>query len=380
MLIGKNINGYIIKQFIGAGGMGEVYKAEHPHLNRTVAVKVLFQDSQKARFQNEAYIQASIRHENIAAMYEYTVFENKPCIIMEFIEGQTLDKYIQQKGKLKNDELLAIFKQIVGAIAHLHQNQIIHRDIKPSNIKIMNDGTIKLLDFGISKASYTPKLTQQGFVVGTTEYMAPEQFRNEVSLKSDVWALGVLLYEMATGYPPFEDQNYLFIRQKIEKGVYTNPSLLNPTLSSFTIEVLSKCLKLNPLQRITSTQLYSQLNKSKFTDNQWINIKNIDFNKNKNWIYGGIGIVFLMIVWMIIPSSNDETETTKKKIYVDVLNTNNAELVLPDGKVLKNEPFILEKEEGQKLEFQIRLGDFNRNYTIEKNYSDSTFHCDLDVF
>ena len=266
--IGKIVRGYRITEFLGAGGMGEVYKAEHQTLSRTAAIKLLFQREQAARFQNEAYIQSSIRHPNIASLYELTTLDDKPCIIMEFVPGLTIDQYLHKKGKLNNDEAQRIFQQVVEAIAHLHEKNILHRDIKPSNIKVMPDGTVKLLDFGISKASYTPKLTQEGFIIGTSEFMAPEQFRHRPELKSDVWALGILLYNLTTGFLPFEDPDPLTLRQKIEQVNFTNPRILNPNLSKQLSELIVNCLKHTASKRPSASQLSTALSANKPIHNQ----------------------------------------------------------------------------------------------------------------
>ncbi len=383
--IGNTVNGYRITQFLGAGGMGEVYKAENQLLNRKAAIKILFQNSQAARFQNEAYIQASIRHENIAGMYEYCLFEGKPCIIMEYVEGVNLDKFIQQKGKLKSDEIIQILKQVVAAMAHLHQNKIIHRDIKSSNIKIADNGVVKLLDFGISKAVYTPKITQEGYIVGTTEYMAPELFRKEVSTKSDIWALGVLIYELATGYLPFEDKNYLFVRQQIEKGSFTNPQLLNPNITHRILDLIQKCLKLNPQQRPDAQQILEILNKNKITENLriWGGYKqvNLSFLKNK-YVFGGIvGLILIILIIAFSEKKEDESAELKiKKIKIEVKNFPEAELLLSNGSVMKAKPLFIEKEMGKQVIFQVRVGDLTKTFTIQPTFNDSTYQCDLDIF
>ena len=167
------IAGYRLVELIGTGGMGNVYRARHDALNREAAVKILHQQHMADRFRNEAYIQSSVSHPNIARLYEYLPLENMPCIIMEYVQGQPLDALLRTAGKLPNEQTEHIIAQVAAALAYLHAKEIVHRDIKPSNFKVQPDGTVKMLDFGISKNKYTPKLTQLGFVVGTTEYMAP---------------------------------------------------------------------------------------------------------------------------------------------------------------------------------------------------------------
>src|SRR5690606_7077174 len=121
----------------------------------------------------------------------------------EFVEGRSLDEHLRKKGKLNNVESENIIFQVASALKYLHSKEVLHRDIKPQNFRIQADGTVKMLDFGIARRRDSPKLTQQGFVVGTTAYMAPEQFRQQVHKKSDLWSLGVMTYELCTGYIPF---------------------------------------------------------------------------------------------------------------------------------------------------------------------------------
>ncbi|MFN8355050.1 MAG: serine/threonine-protein kinase [Spirosomataceae bacterium] len=378
--IGKNIRGYRITEFLGAGGMGEVYKAEHQTLGRTAAVKLLFQREQTARFQNEAYIQASVRHPNIASLYEFTTLDDKPCIIMEFVPGVTLDQYVMKKGKLPNAEAKRIFQQVAEAIAYLHQQQILHRDIKPSNIKLMPDGTVKLLDFGIAKASYSPKLTQEGFVIGTSEFMAPEQFRHRPELKSDIWALGILLYFLTTGFLPFEDSNPLSLRHKIEQVSFTSPQILNANLSKELHSTIYNCLKYTPSKRPSAEQLAKELSGEhpllprSFLTQQWQLVNQHPWAK-----WAVLGVVGLVLMLFSITGSNSTDEPLHKEVInVRVTNTNHAELILPTGKVLKGNLFTLEREKNKPLTFTLRDGEFVKSFTIEADYHDSTYSCTMD--
>jgi serine/threonine-protein kinase len=253
------VGGYHLTERIGSGGMGDVYKAVQPALNRIAAVKVLHQKDLSDRFRNEAHIHASIQHPNIARLYDYVFAGETPCIIMEYVEGESLDTCLAKRKRLSNEETEKILLQIASALAYLHQKDIFHRDIKPQNFKIQADGTVKMLDFGIAKNKYSPKFTQQGFVVGTTEYMAPEQFQQQAEKKSDTWSLGVMTYELLTGFMPFEGDNPVLLRSKITKGIYTDPAILAPQIAEKLLLIIDRCLKINPANRISAMEIVNKV-------------------------------------------------------------------------------------------------------------------------
>lgn len=255
----RNIRGYILTQWLGSGGMGEVYQAQHQFTRQTAAVKMLNRIDQVERFRNEAYVQSSVRHPNIAVLFEYAIENGIPCIVMEYVEGLTLERLIKRQGALPEQFVWKVLEQMVDAVAHLHENGIFHRDLKPANIKVTKESVVKLLDFGIAKAAYTPKLTQEGYIVGTSFYMAPEQFYSKGSILSDCWALGVILYEMLTGQLPFDGRTETETRVRIERGEYMAPNLINPYISKKSKRLIEKLLQVNPKKRISAAALLSQL-------------------------------------------------------------------------------------------------------------------------
>lgn len=257
--LNRNIRGYILTQWLGSGGMGEVYQAQHQHTRQTAAVKVLNRIDQVERFRNEAYVQSSVKHPNIASLYEYSIENGIPCIVMEYVEGLTLERLIKRQGALPENFVWKVLEQMVAAVLHLHTNNIFHRDLKPANIKVTKESVVKLLDFGIAKAAYTPKLTQEGYIVGTSFYMAPEQFQGKGNIQSDCWALGVILYEMLTGQLPFDGKTETETRIKIERGEYMAPNLINPHISKKSKRIIEKLLQTNPKKRITAEILLSEL-------------------------------------------------------------------------------------------------------------------------
>ncbi len=258
-LINSTIGDYRIEDFLGAGGMGEVYRAVHLKIGRSAAIKVLTNitvtQDMLERFFNEARIQASLHHPNIATLYDFAELNGLPCIIMEYVDGQTLAERVRPSGPLPLAESLYIFQAVVEAIAYMHNHGVVHRDIKSNNIKIGLDGRVKLLDFGIAKSDSSPGLTATGSVIGTLEYLSPEQLMGGVAdARSDIWALGVLLYEMVTGKVPFEAVTLGELCEKIKKVRYPPPTVLNPDLAQEVCSIISRCLKKNPTDRYRLAQ------------------------------------------------------------------------------------------------------------------------------
>jgi serine/threonine-protein kinase len=246
----KFSNEYRIVDVIGEGGMGRVYRALQTARNRVVAVKVLTSSDPKAvqRAINEARIQQGLRHPNIVEFYEQVEWDKRPCLVMEYVEGVTLAEQLRQRGAMPVAQALAVFSQIVSAVAYIHDHDIIHRDIKAANIRLTADGRAKLLDFGIAKNDFTPQLTQTGFVVGTVEYLAPEQINSgKADERSDIWALGILLYEMLTGNVPFTAKTFGTLYQQINRASFTLPAELHVPRN--VAKLIARCLKKDPADR-----------------------------------------------------------------------------------------------------------------------------------
>jgi serine/threonine-protein kinase len=260
-LLNSMVGEYRLIDFLGEGGMGEVYRAVHEKLGRVAAIKVLTSAARREpgfvhRFFNEARIQASLQHTNIAALYDFMEVGGQPCIIMEYVDGVTLCDRVRPYGPLPTSEALRIFSAVADAISYIHAHGVIHRDIKSNNIKIGTSGQVKLLDFGIAKGNASPGLTETGSVVGTLEYLSPEQLATGAAdQRSDIWALGVLLYEMMTGHVPFEASTIGALCQKINFVDYPPVKQLNPAAPADVASVIARCLKKNPADRYQSASL-----------------------------------------------------------------------------------------------------------------------------
>jgi len=266
-LLNACIGGYRLVDFLGAGGMGEVYRAVHVKLGRVAAIKVLSAAGHGPaflqRFENEARVQSTLQHPNIATLYDFLDVDGRPAIVMEFVEGQSLSDLLRLRWRLPAAEALGILRDCASAIAYVHEKGIVHRDIKPGNIRLTPSGVVKVLDFGIAKAASIPGVTQTGFLVGTPQYLAPEQFTSgQASPQSDIWALGVLLYEMATGRLPFEGEYAGQVWKQIETGAYVKTAdRVAPESSAEACRlrdvdrVVGRCLKKNPAARYRSARL-----------------------------------------------------------------------------------------------------------------------------
>lgn len=222
-MIGSVIGSYKVTEKIGEGGMGAVFKGIDTMLEREVAIKMLkpelaSQPDIVERFRTEAVTLAKLNHPNIATLYSFLRQGDDFFMVMEFVRGQTLDDVIRKFGAIDCNRAIALFCQALEGIEHAHRMGIVHRDIKPANIMLTDSGSIKVMDFGIARVLGTARMTRQGNVVGTVEYMAPEQVRGAASdARSDIYSLGILLYEMLTGRVPFEhDSEFELMRAQVE--------------------------------------------------------------------------------------------------------------------------------------------------------------------
>ncbi len=223
-MIGQIIGTYRIEQKIGEGGMGAVFRGHDLMLEREVAIKALRPELARqrelvARFRSEAVTLAKLNHSHIATLYNFLRHGEDYFMVMEFVRGQTLDEVIRQSGAIDIERAVRLFCQALEGIAHAHALGVIHRDIKPANLMLTAQDEVKVMDFGIARVLGTARQTKTGRLIGTLEYMSPEQMRgSETDARSDIYSLGILLYEMLTGRVPFQaDSDYELMRAQVEQ-------------------------------------------------------------------------------------------------------------------------------------------------------------------
>lgn len=253
---GQKINDrYQIVRMIGEGGMANVYLAYDTILDRNVAVKILRGDlsgDEKfvRRFQREAISASSLSHPNIVEMYDVGEDDGKYFIVMEYVDGKTLKSLVKKRGALTLPEVMDIMKQLTSAIACAHDSYIIHRDIKPQNVMILEDGRVKITDFGIAMALNSHELTQTNSVMGSVHYLPPEQANGTGStIKSDIYSLGILMYELLTGKLPFKGENAVEIAIKQMKEPIPSVRNLNPEIPQSVENIILKACAKNPKNR-----------------------------------------------------------------------------------------------------------------------------------
>lgn len=251
-LAGTRLGNYEIESLLGQGGMGVVYKARQVNLDRPVALKILpphlsSDGSFVKRFKREARAVAKLSHSNIIQIFDIAEEKGLHFFSMEYVAGETLDKVLGKKGKLEPSEAVRIISQVALALEHAHKHNIIHRDVKPTNIIIDDSGSVKVMDFGLARAADDrSKVTQSGTLIGTLGYMSPEQCRGEeFDFRTDIYSLGVVLYEMLTGKVPFDAPNEVAMIHKIVNEKPAEVIELNPEVSSDLSTIVSQAMAKN---------------------------------------------------------------------------------------------------------------------------------------
>jgi len=251
---------YEIVKSIGEGGMANVYLAKDTILDRNVAIKVLRGDLSHdekfiRRFQREALSVSNLSHPNIVEVYDVGEENEQHYIVMEYIEGKTLKQLLHKRGSLTLSEVIDIMNQLTDGLIHAHDAYIIHRDVKPQNIMIEDDGLIKITDFGIAMALNSTQLTQTNSVMGSVHYLPPEQANGKsATMKSDIYSLGILMYELLTGNVPFKGDNAVEIALKHLKEKIPSVRRQNPTIPQSVENIILKATAKNPKNRYDSVR------------------------------------------------------------------------------------------------------------------------------
>lgn len=273
---GQKINDrYEIIKTIGEGGMANVYLAHDTILDRKVAIKVLRGDLSNdekfiRRFKREALSVSNLSHPNIVEVYDVGEEDGNYYIVMEYIEGKTLKQLLQKRGALTLTEVIDIMSQLTDGLAHAHEAYIIHRDIKPQNIMIEDNGRIKITDFGIAMALNSTQLTQTNSVMGSVHYLPPEQANGKgATVKSDIYSLGILMYELLTGSVPFKGDTAVEIALKHMKEKVPSVRKQNPTIPQSVENIILKATAKNPKNRYDSVrEMHADLETALEKDNE----------------------------------------------------------------------------------------------------------------
>ncbi len=397
-MVRKKLGKFKIIKEIGKGGMGTVYLALDEILGRYVALKVISQELSQnenimKRFEVEAIAQARLNHKNIISIYSYKVIDGVHFIVMEYVEGRSLKDLLREKGYFNIKEALEIFIGILSAIDYAHKKGVIHRDIKPSNIIITSDGVPKIGDFGIAKVKGIEGLTRAGSILGTPIYSSPEQISGEKAThKADIYSLGVLLYEMLTGSPPFlseKKDSFFNVAEKQLKKKPKKPSSMNPEIPEKLDQIILKALEKSPDKRYSSVDefrkeitefLHNYNNKGdikmkKVLSGGQKNILYSLFNEKKTLFILSTVIMFLILVLIVVIIETTTQPITKnvyktyKKGYIPIENE------LPPGfspgkkvivGVVKGENKKQEKVGKNFVKRSSKRSSFNILYSVKK--------------
>lgn len=391
---GQKINDrYEIIKTIGEGGMANVYLANDTILDRKVAIKVLRGDLSNdekfiRRFQREALSVSNLSHPNIVEVYDVGEEDGQYYIVMEYIEGKTLKQLLKKRETLTLPEVIDIMLQLTDGLAHAHESYIIHRDIKPQNIMILDNGLVKITDFGIAMALNATQLTQTNSVMGSVHYLPPEQANGKsATVKSDIYSLGILMYELITGSVPFKGDNAVEIALKHMKEKIPSIRKQNPTIPQSVENIVIKATAKNPRNRYDSVkEMHDDLEVCMEKENA----KKVTFEYPENDIDDSEPITKKKEKNKIEKPNVEYTEKKEESIEEDILETpkkRNTVILLLTGIVLflliiagifwltstkEVKDVIVPNVVGKEIEKAIKeLEKLGFKYTIESKESDT---------
>jgi serine/threonine-protein kinase len=258
--VGKTLGNFRILECLGSGGSGMIWKAEDSSLGRLVALKALRSelaaDSEMSlRFRDEARTLAKLSHANVASLYSLIEDDDGLFLVLEYVEGNTLAALLATSGPLPLESAFALFHQVLDGVGHAHEMGVVHRDLKPANLMVDARGRVKVMDFGIARVAGAARTTHHGKLVGTPEYMSPEQVRGEdATIRSDIYSLGILLFEMVTGQAPFRGSaSFELMRAQVEDAP-PDPRALRPDLDARVAAAILRALAKRPADRFATTR------------------------------------------------------------------------------------------------------------------------------
>lgn len=348
-LIGKVIDNFRIVSVLGKGGMGIVYKAYDTKLDRYVAIKMLSSSALDKgrfveRFKREAKNQAKLSHPNIVAVYGFIEYSNLLGIIMEYVEGESLEKVIDKQGRFNLQDVVYIFKQLLQGMGYAHTKGFVHRDIKPSNIILNKEGVTKIMDFGISKSLFDNSMTKTGSKIGTVYYMSPEQIKGQdVTNRSDIYSIGCTIYEMIVGEPPYDSTSEYEVMDSHLKGPIPKVSEKISGVPDALEKVIIKAMQKDPHQRHESCE--DMLAEVQDIDKQLSKIQTSYFERTpprslkykffsiSAFVFAGIFLLTLM--YFVINQVSDilnsnELEKFKKMSIQSLFNSDDKKFNLSD--------------------------------------------------
>lgn len=359
-MIGKILgNRYEIVEKVGGGGMSVVYRAKCNVLNRYVAIKVLRHELTSdpdfvEKFKQESLSAASLTHPNIVNIYDTGIEDDIYYIVMEYVRGETLKDYIKRKGSLSEQETINITRQIAEALKHAHSNKIVHRDIKPHNILLTEEGIVKVADFGIARASSSSTINNASSVIGSVHYFSPEQARGGyVDDKSDIYSLGIVMYEMITGVVPFDADNHITVAMKQiqEKPIPPSKKVSNVKISNALEDIIMKCLE-------------------KYQSYRFQNIEELLISLNSINGFARIGVGGIL--------DNDEELDQKKVIDIDIIDENSDKAFKTFfGEYEEDE--LDQKEEKNKRKRRDKKSDEKPEEEIDENNADHKKNIKLTI-